>query len=189
MKKQRTHRQLSAAKILIALTLFFSSLGFIYAQEIVYPAIQGYGGVNTVPFETLKPDPTQHYKFVVEISNRIEDKTKVSDYLDYAAKMYNVHIYGGVPKENIELVFVVYAGATPLILSDEEYKKRFEVANPNAELLDELKKNGIRVIVCGQSMMKQNLVPDMIYPSVEMAVSRFTATTDLMQKGYLLFAL
>jgi intracellular sulfur oxidation DsrE/DsrF family protein len=103
--------------------------------------------------------------------------------------MYNVHIYSGVPKENIDLVFVVYAGSTPITISNEEYKKRFEVDNPNAGLLEELKKNGIRVIVCGQSMMKQNLVPDMIYPGVEMAVSRFTATTDLMNKGYLLFSL
>ncbi|MFC5626875.1 DsrE family protein [Algoriphagus winogradskyi] len=162
---------------------------FSNAQEIVYPAIQGYGGVNEVPFETIKPDPTQHYKFVVEINNRIEDKKELSGYLDYAAKMYNVHIYSGVPKENIDLVFVVYAGSTPITISNEEYKKRFEVDNPNAGLLEELKKNGIRVIVCGQSMMKQNLVPDMIYPGVEMAVSRFTATTDLMNKGYLLFSL
>jgi intracellular sulfur oxidation DsrE/DsrF family protein len=189
MKKQRTHHQLTVSKLLITLILIFSSLGLINAQEIVYPAIQGYGGVNTVPFETLKPDPTHKYKFVVEISNRIEDKKEVSDYLDYAAKMYNVHIYAGIPAENIELVFVVYSGSTPIVLSNEEYLKRFEVDNPNTELLDELKKNGIRVIVCGQSMMKQNLVPEMIYPSVEMAVSRFTATTDLMQKGYLLFAL
>lgn len=189
MKKQRIHHQLTGTKLLITLILIFSSLGLINAQEIVYPAIQGYGGVNTVPFETLKPDPNQHYKFVVEISNRIEEKKELSDYLDYAAKMYNLHIYTGVPAENIELVFVVYSGSTPIVLSNEEYLKRFEVDNPNAGLLEELKKNGIRVIVCGQSMMKQNLTPAMIYPTVEMAVSRFTATTDLMNKGYLLFSL
>ncbi|MBN3581353.1 DsrE family protein [Algoriphagus aestuarii] len=173
------------------LTLLLSCLvgSLVQAQGIVYPAIQGYGGVNEVPFETIKPDPNQQYKFVIELSNSIKDKKEISDYLDYAAKMYNVHIYGGVPKENIDLVFVVYAGSTPIALSNEEYYKRFEVANPNAGLLEELKRNGIRVIVCGQSMMKQDLTPEMIYPGVEMAVSRFTATTDLMNKGYLLFGL
>ncbi len=162
---------------------------FSQAQGFVYPAIQGYGGVNEVPFETIKPDPTQQYKFVVELDHRIEDKKELSEYLDYGAKMYNAHIYGGVPKENIDLVFVVFAGSTPIALSNEEYKKRFEVDNPNAGLLEEIKKEGIRVIVCGQSMMKQKIIPSMIYPGVEMAVSRFTATTDLMNKGYLLFAL
>lgn len=103
--------------------------------------------------------------------------------------MYNLHIYAGVPKENIDLAFVVFSGSTSIILSNEEYKKRFGVENPNRELLDEFKKHGVRVIVCGQSMMKQRLDPAMIYPGVEMAVSRFTATTDLMNKGYLLFSL
>jgi len=176
-------------KQLLTLILFSLSLGLIYGQGMVYPAIQGYGGVNEVPFETIKPDPNQHYKFVIEFSNAIEDKKKHSGDLDYAARMYNLHIYAGVPKENIELVFVVFSGSTPIALNNEEYKKRFGVENPNAELLEEFKKNGIRIIVCGQSMMKQRLDPTMIYPGVEMAVSRFTATTDLMNKGYLLFGL
>jgi len=171
---------------------FICSVAFIAlaeAQSIVYPAIQGYGGIEEVPFETIKPDPSQKYKFVVEIRYGISDKKELSEYLDYAARMYNAHIFSGIPKENIDLVFVVYAGATPTILTNEEYQKRFEVANPNAELLDELKRNGIRVIVCGQSMVKQDLLHSMIYPGVEMAVSRFTATTDLIHKGFLLFPL
>ncbi|RAI94758.1 DsrE family protein [Algoriphagus yeomjeoni] len=176
-------------RYLFTLIFICAIAGLSNAQGIVYPAIQGYGGVNEVPFETLKPDPNQKYKFVVELSNSISDKKELAGYLDYAAKMYNVHIYGGIPKENIDMVFVVFAGSTPITMSNEEYKKRFEVANPNSGLLDELERVGIRVIVCGQSMMKQNLVPEMIHPTVEMAVSRFTATTDLMNKGYLLFAL
>lgn len=173
------------------LTLLLSCLvgGLLQAQKLVYPAIQGYGGVNEVPFETIKPDPNQQYKFVVEFGNGIQDKKKVSEDLDYAARMYNLHIYAGVTKDKIALAFVVYSGSTSIALSNEEYKKRFGVENPNAELLEELKKNGIRVIVCGQSMMKQDLTPEMIYRGVEMAVSRFTATTDLMNKGYLLFGL
>lgn len=177
-------------KKLLLITLFSSAMFSVCkAQEKIYPAIQGFGAVSTVPFETEKPDPTKQYKFVVEISEGIKNKLELSEYLDYAAKMYNAHIYGGVPKENIDLVFVIYAGQTPAVLRNEEYEKRFESPNPNAKLLDELKAAGIRVIVCGQSMMKQDLVPEMIYPGVEMAVSRFTATTDLMLKGYLLFAL
>ena len=176
-------------KYLLTLICLVAFIAMTQAQGMVYPAIQGYGGVEEVPFETIKPDPSQHYKFVVEFGNRIEDKKKVSDDLDYAARMFNLHIYAGVPKENLALVFVVFSGSTPIALSNEEYKKRFGVANPNAEILEEFKKNGIRIIVCGQSMMKQKLEPSMIYPGVEMAVSRFTATTDLMKKGYLLFAL
>ncbi len=82
------------------------------------------------------------------------------------------------------MALVIFGGSAPLVLSNEEYQKRFGQPNPNAALLEEFQKNGVQLIVCGQSMMKQKLVPEMIYPGVRMAASRFTATTDLIQKGY-----
>ena len=169
---------------IISLILFTFSSAFSFSQDMVFPAIQGYGGVIPVPFEVEKPDPTKQYKFVIELGNRLEDKSQVADMLDYAARMYNLHIYAGIPKENFDLASVVFSGSTPMVLSNQAYSKRFEQANPNAALLDELQRNGIQVIVCGQSMMKQNLLPEDIYPGVRMAVSRFTATTDFIQKGY-----
>ena len=156
---------------------------------MVFPAIKGYGGVIPVPFDVEKPDTSKQYKFVIELGNRLEDKTKVAGMLDYAARMYNLHRYAGVPKENIELAIVIYAGSTPMIMANPTYSKQFDQVNPNGSLLDELLKNGIQVIVCGQSMMKQNLLPEDIYPGVKMAVSRFTATTDLIEKGYQVFIL
>lgn len=178
-------------KSIIFLLLIILSTNVSHAQNMVFPAIQGYGGVIPVPFETDKPDPSKQYKFVIELGNKLEDKTKVADMLDYAARMYNLHRYAGVPKENIELAIVIYAGSTPMVMANPTYRKRFDkvdpnsvLVNPNGALLDELLRNGIQVIVCGQSMMKQNLLPEEIYPGVRMAVSRFTATTDLIGKGY-----
>jgi len=171
-------------KSIILLLLIIFSTAVSHAQDMVFPAIQGYGGVIPVPFETEKPDPSKQYKFVIELGNRLEDKTKVADMLDYAARMYNLHRYAGVPKENIELAIVIYSGSTPMVMANPTYRKRFDQVNPNGALLDELLRNGIQVIVCGQSMMKQNLLPEDIYPGVRMAVSRFTATTDLIGKGY-----
>lgn len=71
-----------------------------------------------------------------------------------------------------------------MVIANPMYNKRFDQVNPNGALVDELLRNGIQVIVCGQSMMKQDLLPEDIYPGVRMAVSRFTATTDLIGKGY-----
>lgn len=169
---------------IFSLILFTFSSAITFGQEMVFPAIQGYGGVIPIPFEVEKPDPTKQYKFVIELGNRLEDKSQVADMLDYAARMYNLHSYAGIQKENIELAVVIFSGSTPMVLSNPAYSKRFEQVNPNSALLDELQRNGIQVIVCGQSMMKQNLLPEDIYPGVRMAISRFTATTDLIQKGY-----
>ncbi|MCA6074894.1 DsrE family protein [Fulvivirga sedimenti] len=176
-------------KHFILLLLIIFSVALSQAQEIVFPAVQGYGGVNPVPFEAEKPDPAAQYKFVIELGHRYSDKTQVADMLDYAARMYNLHIYAGVPRENIQLAIVVYSSSTAIAMADATYSQRFDQTNPNAALLEELIRNGIQVIVCGQSMMKQNLLPGDIYPGIKMAVSRFTATTDLMGKGYKLFVL
>ena len=183
-------------KSVILLLMIILSSTVSLAQDMVFPAIQGYGGVNPVPFEVEKPDPSKQYKFVIELGNRVEDKTKVADMLDYAARMYNLHRYAGIPKENIQLAIVIYAGATSMVLANPSYGKRFDkenpnstMVNPNGELLEELFRNGIQVIVCGQSMMKQDLLTEDIYPGVRMAVSRFTATTDLVEKGYQVFVL
>lgn len=173
--------------ILLLLIIFSST--FSQAQEMVFPAIQGYGGVIPVPFETEKPDPSKKYKFVIELGKRLEDKTQVADMLDYAARMYNLHRYAGVPKENIELAIVIFSGSTPMVIANETYSKRFDQVNPNGALVDELLKNDIQVIVCGQSMMKQDLLPQDIYPGVRLAFSRFTATTDLIGQGYKLIML
>lgn len=167
-----------------SLILFIFSISISSGQNIVFPAIQGNGGVIQVPFEVEKPDPSQHYKLVVELGDPLKDKSQLAEMLDYAARMYNLHIYAGIPKENIDLAIVVYSGSTPMVLSNQTHSKRFEQVNPNAKLLDEFQKNGIQIIVCGQSMMKQNLLPEDIYPGIRMAVSRFTATTDFIQKGY-----
>ena len=171
-------------KYLLSLICSVAFIALAEAQGVVYPAIQGYGAVNEVPFEVEKPDPSKRYKLVVELGDPLKDKSQVADMLDYAARMYNLYIYAGIPKENIDLAVVVFSGSTPMVLSNQTHKKRFDQLNPNAGLLDELQRNGIQVIVCGQSMMKQNLLPEDIYPGVRMAVSRFTATTDLIQKGY-----
>jgi len=176
-------------KSVIILLLLIFSTAVTQAQNMVFPAIQEYGGVIPVPFEVEKPDPSKQYKFVIELGDRLEDKSKVADLLDYAARMYNLHCYAGVPKENIELAIVIYAGSTPMVMANPTYRKRFDQVNPNGALLDELLRNGIQVIVCGQSMMKQDLLPEDIYPGVKMAVSRFTATTDLIGKGYQSFIL
>ena len=163
--------------------------GVVNAQNMVYPGIEGYGGVIEIPFETEKPDLTKVYKLVVELGKGNPDLKSLDNSLDYIARMYNLHLYAGIPKENLEVAIVLYAGAGPIALSNQVYSKRHGSDNPNADLLDKMLANGIKVVVCGQTMMKQEMVPADLHPGLIPAVSRFTALTDLMQKGYQLVVL
>ena len=41
------------------------------AQEKLFPVIEGYGAVEIVPFESVKPDPNETYKLINELSSRL----------------------------------------------------------------------------------------------------------------------
>lgn len=168
---------------LLSITISYAS----FAQEKLFPVIEGYGAIEVVPFETVKPDPNQTYKLIDELYFRQEDKEKIYGNLNYSARIVNAHAAAGIPKENLKMAIVIFSGATPAILSNEEYKKRFGFDNPNIEVLDKLMAAGVDVIVCGQSMAKQKITPDLVHKGVTQAFSRITATSALLNKGYHIF--
>jgi intracellular sulfur oxidation DsrE/DsrF family protein len=151
------------------------------------PSIKDYGAVYDVPFATVKPDSSINYKVVIEMGGKIENKAEVNESLDAVARMHNLFVYGGVPKQKIHIVAVLYAGSTPAVLIDEEYHKKFGVGNPNTKLIKELKDAGVELLVCGQSLMRQHVDPKTVNPDVKIATSRMTSVSTYQMKGYAFF--
>lgn len=172
--------------LISALLLYFISFN-LQAQNKLYPVIKGYGAIEPVPFETVKPDPNQEYKLINELYFQQQDKAEFYDRLDYAARIVNAHAAAGVPKENFKMAIVIFSSATFISLSNEEYNKRFNVDNPNIEVIDKLIESGVEVIVCGQSMVKQNIKPEQVHEGITLSFSRITATSELISKGYSVF--
>jgi len=172
-------------KSLFISIIFFAVGQIAFAQGKVFPIIQGYGAIEVVPFDVEKTDPSISYKIFTELYSQSSKKDEVFDPLDYAARMVNALAYAGIPSEKVEMAMVIYSGATFTILSNEEYQKRFGMDNPNLELIQKLKEAGVKIYVCGQSMMKQNLTPDKIQPGLTISSSRIAATAELLHKGYL----
>ncbi|CAN5537633.1 hypothetical protein BH11BAC3_BH11BAC3_26160 [soil metagenome] len=169
--------------------LFFAVFitSVLSAQTKLYPVIKDYGGVWDVPFATEKPDPKLNYKIVAQIGEKIEKKNELSEELDMVARIYNLHVYGGVAQNKLHLTLVIYGGACAVALTNDEYKTRFSTDNPNLKLIDEMKAAGIDIIVCAQSIMKLKIDPATINPAIKIATSRITAVTTLQAKGYKLF--
>jgi intracellular sulfur oxidation DsrE/DsrF family protein len=174
-------------KVLLPFLLLILAAGTITAQTKLHPVIKGYGEIFDVPYAKEKPDPKIDYKIVVEIGQSMEDSSVVFEPLDHVARLYNLHIYGGVPSKQLMVVVVVYAKSTLAYLSDEAYKKKFGINNPNTGILAALNDAGIRLEVCGQSLEKQHIPPAAINPAVHIAVSRFTAVSTYQMKGYAFF--
>ncbi|MFC3879791.1 DsrE family protein [Algoriphagus namhaensis] len=170
----------------LLLTLGFTLLlaQVTFAQQEVFPVIKGYGSVIDMPFETIKPDPSLQYKLLAEAFSGQKDKTELYDPLDYFARVVNAHAHAGVPAENFKMSIVLFSGSVFTTLNNAEFQKRFGTDNPNLELIQKFQDAGVDVFVCGQSMMKQDIMPEMLIEGLKIGSSRITVASEHLTNGF-----
>jgi intracellular sulfur oxidation DsrE/DsrF family protein len=166
--------------------LCMAAFSMIQAQTPINPVITGYGTIADAPMADLKPNPSLTYNIVVDLATSDEDKTAVSFSVNQLARLINLHVMGGVPKENLNVVVAVHGGAIWTIMNDQLYREKFGVANPHTPLYKELLDNRVRVVVCSQSMFKRKIAKDQLIPGLEVATSALTTLTQFQLMGYAL---
>jgi len=159
---------------------------FQYQTEVVLP-IKDFGKVYNVPFATDRPDPNLQYKIVFEASMQKFDSSLLYEPLDIAARMYNLHVYGGVPQKNLELVLVIGGEGINVAMRNEEYRKRYGRDNPNLKILEQMKAAGVIIDGCAQAMTKHHIEPAEMNPDVTQIFSRLTTVATYQLKGYAYF--
>jgi intracellular sulfur oxidation DsrE/DsrF family protein len=172
-------------KILLIVACFLSLN--VVAQTRLNPVLKSFGSLADVPFAKVKADSSLEYKIVVEFRQKIEDPKELHPFLENIGRMYNIHIYDKVPQDKLHVVVVIFGPASYCVLNNEAYKEMFKKDNPNLEAFKELKKAGVKVLVCGQSVVVHNIDPKTISSDVEIASSRFTAVSTCQMNGYALF--
>ena len=75
---------------------------------------------------------------------------------------------------------------TPLILSDEAYKKKYGVNNPNTALINELTANGVKIYICGQSLYMRKMENEARNANIKVTLSAMLLMTTLQSKGYVM---
>ncbi|APU70112.1 MULTISPECIES: DsrE family protein [Flavobacteriaceae] len=168
-------------KILIILTISFQ----MKAQEWQTPEIEGYGKIKYFEDAAELPDTSLTYKMIFNIDSE-KEKEGVNVGLWRIARTLNILKAGNISNEKIDIVAVLHGEATYAILTDKEYKKRFQTQNPNMGLLRLLKENGVTVLVCGQAMASRNIEKEHLNLYVEMALSALTVLPNYQLKGYAL---
>jgi intracellular sulfur oxidation DsrE/DsrF family protein len=158
----------------------------LQAQTPQYPIVKGFGGIYEIPEATERPDPSLEYKILVDLSTGAENNKAISRWVDNIARMINLHGLAGVPKDKIIVKVIVHGGAIFTLLNDENYKKRFEVDNPNLKVFEALKASGVDIMVCGQSLLARNLKTADLWPGVRVAHSALTTITTYVPQGYIL---
>ncbi|MTI89690.1 MAG: DsrE family protein [Balneolaceae bacterium] len=89
-----------------------------------------------------------------------------------------------VKAENLQVAVVIHGGATDIVSTNEAYQKRYELNNPNLPLIDTLKKTGVEIYVCGQSLLAREYDRAEVNPQIKIGLSMLTVFTTHVGNGY-----
>ncbi len=164
--------------------LFVLSSVAAFAQERINPIIKDYGGIFDIPYADEKVDPALDYKIAIEVVRASENPKEVNWALNNVARLLNLHAMAGVPKEKLQVVLAIHGGAAFTVMNNEEYKKKYKTDNPNLDLYKALEDAGVKIVVCGQSLIARDIDKDKMVPQVKIASSMLTTMTTYQLKGY-----
>lgn len=165
--------------VLFALVSFAS-----FSQTRINPVIKSFGGIFDIPYAEEKPDPNQEYKIIIEVERALESPDSVSWALNNVARLLNLHAMAGVKPDKMHVVLAIHGGAAYAVMNNEAYKAKYKVNNPNLLLFEELDKAGVRMVVCGQSLIVRKIDRMKMVPQVKVASSMLTTLTSYQLKGY-----
>lgn len=152
------------------------------------PVIQEFGEVYDILNPGFPTPVEQDYRVVFDVAISPENESDLNPRINTLARFLNMHARAGVPTDKLHVALVLHGQAGKNALRDEPYRSRFKTANPNAELMAELVKNGVEVYLCGQSAAYRGLKREELLPGVKMALSAMTVLVTLQQRGYSLIA-
>ena len=153
------------------------------------PTITGAGRMHALPQAAYQPDRNATYKVVFGLTKAADKPGEVSPALDRVARTVNLYVSAGVPLDHLKFVAIASGPATPIVLNDEQYQKKYGIANPNLPVIAELRKAGVDVAVCGQAVAEHDFQYDWVDLHVTLALSALTTISELQQKGYALLPL
>ncbi len=165
----------------IVLTLISITMN---AQQWETPIINSYGKIKDFKDASLQPDKNKEYKILFHITSD-KEKEGVNASLWHIARQINLFGASGVPKHNVNIVAVVSGPATPLVLSDAGYKKKFNKSNPNLDLMKKLTDYGVKIEVCGQAAAENDIDPYKELNSyTELTLSALIDIPTYQMRGY-----
>ena len=185
--------------VLSLVVVFLIALDFATAQEgdAQFPIVKDFGGVYEIEDVVELPE-NKKTKILVDLMKAETNRGNPDAEPDFSkpiwglintARLLNLHGVGGVSKENLEVIVVVHGTAVMSLFEDNTYQEFFETSydNPNLPILDALHEAGVRVVVCGQSLLARDMKADQLFEHTEIALSALTTISKRVQEGYVVY--
>lgn len=144
------------------------------ATKLVYPVIDGYGGV--VPMDDAAEPPTKGTKVVFDATAAAKEAGKPAPALERAAFLLNLAGAAGLKPGDIEVVVVLHGDATAAALADQ--------SSDCGDLVARLTRAGVKVMVCGQALARKGYERTEVRSDVTVAASALTAIANHQQRGF-----
>jgi intracellular sulfur oxidation DsrE/DsrF family protein len=164
--------------------VFLTFFGITAQEKKAGPIIADYGKVWEINNQDYKIEKNQELKVVFDIMNSPKDTSALNRSIETAARFLNMHAQSGVALENMKVALVVHNKASKDISTNEAYKDKYGVNNPNAEMVQQLMDAGVAFIFCGQSSLSRDFPIEETIPGVQLSLSAMTALIQLQNDGY-----
>lgn len=146
------------------------------------PLIPGYGQIADVK-QDMSIAAGTHFKVAFDVSAGAEPG-KINRGFESLARFLNMQVANGTAAADMDLALVVHGAAAFDLLQNQSYKRKHQTGNPNAVLLGLLMQHRVKVYLCGQSAVAQDVHKADLVEGVQMALSAITAHALLAQQGY-----
>ncbi|MGE0450108.1 MAG: DsrE family protein [Vicinamibacterales bacterium] len=130
-----------------------------------------------------RPDPDTNYKVVFSVSAKVKDD-EVHPTLKTIGLYLNTLVQNGVPAKNRHIAAMFHQGGGDAVFSNDVYKARHHVDNPNVAVLKELHEAGVELRVCGQGLMSKKVDPSQLLPGVQADLWAMVTMVNLQSRGY-----
>jgi intracellular sulfur oxidation DsrE/DsrF family protein len=155
---------------------------------LIYPFFKGSTNTGVLPVD----NPTLPYgykgkcKLVFDLGYEAE-KGQINGGIEEVMRVINLHGAAGIKKQDLDVYVIFHGPATASFLDDDLFNKQFQVSNPNLPLIKQLQDAGVKLVICGQTLGLRNMNISSFPDGTLKAFSARTASSDLVQRGYMLY--
>jgi len=169
----------------LVVLIFFLNSSFAQNLEANFgPYLESYGKFYEIENADLQLEKNIEYKVIFDVYTDDAKKGNTNPLIATVARFLNMHGKQGVPLENMKLVVILHGSATKSALNSNGFNNHYKADNPNLNLLNELKKAGVTIYVCGQSYLAYGYKFEEKSDNVKMSLSALTALVHYQNKGY-----
>ncbi|HVJ80510.1 MAG TPA: DsrE family protein [Planctomycetia bacterium] len=145
------------------------------------PIIPVYGAVADVPGGAEPPRPGA--RVVLDVS-RGANPVSVNPGLDRAARLVNLYGASGLRAVDLQLAVVLHGEAATAALSESSHRARVGASNPNLPLLVVLRRAGVEVAVCGQTLARKGIRREELSGGLVVATSAMLYSINRQSQGF-----